>query len=350
MASAFAVPARAGELRVATYNVELSRKGPGLLLRDMTRGDAKAEAVAQVVAGVAPDVIALQGVDWDHGQVTIRALRDLIGAAGQEFPYILALRPNSGMMSGLDLDGDGRLRGPGDAQGYGRFAGDGGMAILSRYPLGPARDLSGARWAGYDWAMLPMDKGALFPSEAAMEVQRLSSVGHWIVPIKMAGEAVDLLVFHASPPVFDGPEDRNGKRNHDEIMLWRHVLDAEPALAEGRFVILGDFNLDPVDGEGLKQAVRGMLEDRRLRDPTPRSAGAVAAQDAGHRGDPALDTVDWPAVTDGGPGNLRVSYILPSKALEVGKAGVFWPAPGASGHELAMRASRHRLVWADVRW
>ena len=29
-----------------------------------------------------------------------------------------------------------------------------------------------------------------------------------------------LLVAHPTPPTFDGAEDRNGTRNHDEIRFW----------------------------------------------------------------------------------------------------------------------------------
>ena len=76
------------------------RPGPGLLLRDILRGDPQAGAVAEVVAHVSPDVLILQGVDYDHGQEALRALRDLIGAAGAEYPHVFALQPNSGMASG----------------------------------------------------------------------------------------------------------------------------------------------------------------------------------------------------------------------------------------------------------
>ena len=69
------------------------------------------------------------------------------------------------------------------------------------------------------WADLP---GSLIEgldlSPEIVKVQRLSSTGHWAVPIKLGGKAaLTLLVFAATPPVFDGPEDRNGRRNHDEI-------------------------------------------------------------------------------------------------------------------------------------
>ena len=343
--------AGADTIRIATYNVELSRKGPGLLLRDILKGDPAAEAAAGVIAGVAPDVLVLNGVDYDHELRTVRALAGLVAGRGHEMPYLLALRPNSGWMTDRDLDGDGRLGGKGDAQGWGRYAGDGGMAVLSRYPIGTARDLGGMLWADLPGALLPMAAGGLFPDPAAYEVQRLSSVGHWLVPVEIGERVLSVMAFHAGPPVFDGPEDRNGRRNHDEIVLWRHLLDGRMGpVPEGEFVIAGDANLDPVDGEGIRAAIAGLLADGRVQDALPRSDGGVAAADDGQRGDPALDTVDWPGAGEGGPGNLRVDYVLPSAGLKVTGAGVFWPAPDMSGHEMAVAASRHRLVWVDVGW
>jgi len=90
-----------------------------------------------------------------------------------------------------------------------------------------------------------------------------------------------------------------------------------------------------------------LLADPRLQDPHPQSPGARAAADSEHRGDPALDTVDWD-----GPGNLRVDYVLPAAGLEVQAAGVLWPQTGRSDRgidaETVARASRHRLVWVDL--
>lgn len=339
-------------LRIATYHAELSRKGPGLLLRDILKGDDQVEAVAEVIAGVAPDVLLLNGIDYDHDGLTLAALAKRIAARGHEMPHRFAARPNSGWATDLDLDGDGRLGGPGDAHGWGRFAGDGGMALLSRYPIGAVRDLTGLIWGEQDWVNLAKADGAGFPSEAAIRIQRLSSVAHWVVPVEARGRVLTLMAFHATTPAFDGPEDRNGKRNHDEIMLWRKFLDGEIGPPpQGAFAVIGDANLDPVDGEGIKSAIRGLLSDRRLQDVQPASEGARGAADASHKGDPALDTVDWRGDEGGGgPGNLRVDYVLPSAELEVLDAGVMWPAPGQSGAELAQRASRHRLVWVDVGW
>ena len=333
----------AESLRVATFDTELARKGPGLLLRDISSGkDAQVAAVVAVIAAVRPDVLVLQGVDWDFDGAALAALAEALGAAGVEYPYTYARRPNTGMASGLDLDGDGRLGGPGDAQGFGSFTGQGGMAVLSRFPVDETgvEDYSALLWRDLPGAELPVrPDGGPFPSEGAQAVQRLSSVGHWVVPVVVGGGPLRLMLFRAGPPVFDGPEDSNGKRNHDEVAFWRLYLDGSFGSApEGRFVIAGNANIDPFDSDGRHEAIRALLGDPRVQDVEPESAGAVAD------GGKALATVEWQGV-----GRLRVDYVLPSRDLEVTGAGVFWPAPGETGRDAALAASRHRLVWVDLR-
>lgn len=323
---------------MATYHVELSRDGPGLLLRDLRRGDAQAGAVAAVIAHAMPDVLALTGIDHDDGLAALRALRDRIAEEGARYPHLFTLRPNRGLATGDDLNGDGRTGGAEDAQGYGRFAGDGGMAVLSRYPLSEVRDLGGVLWAKVPGSLMSAEERA-----RAGAVQRLSSTGHWVVGVMAPGGAFSLMLFSATPPVFDGPEDRNGRRNADEIRLWQSYLDgAFGSPPDHPFVILGNANLDPADGEGRHAAIAGLLADARLQDPLPRSAGGAAAADPAQKGDPALDTADWREPT---PGNLRVDYVLPSADWRVRDAGVIWPE--GDGPPVT-EASRHRLVWVDL--
>ena len=44
------------------------------------------------------------------------------------------------------------------------------------------------------------------------------------MPIVIGRKTVHFLVSHPTPPVFDGPEDRNGTRNHDEIRFWADYI------------------------------------------------------------------------------------------------------------------------------
>ena len=89
------------------------------------------------------------------------------------------------------------------------------------------------------------------------------------MPIDVSGSTVHLLVSHPTPPVFDGAEDRNGTRNHDEIRFWADYVSAETTdstyiyddagsygglPATERFVIAGDLDSDPLDGDSMTGA------------------------------------------------------------------------------------------------
>ncbi len=337
--------------------MELSRRGPGILLRDILKGDDPAiKAIIETVAEIDPDVLLLTGIDWDYDLAALTALAKGFEDKGTSFPNLFARQPNSGLMTEMDLDGDGRSGGPGDAQGYGKFTGDGGVALLSRLPMDhdKVRDFSQVLWQDLPDASLPEIDGQLFPSVEASEIQRLSSAVHWDIPIILPNGRLHVLAFAAGPPVFDGPEDRNGLRNHDEVAFWTRYLDGQLATPpKDPVVVMGNGNLDPVDGEGLHQAMINLLAHPRLQDPAPRSDGGEQAAAQGgandrHRADPSFDTVDWR--DDPGPGNLRVSYVLPDRSLDVKDAGVFWPVPNAPNAKLitAKDGPRHRMVWVDI--
>jgi hypothetical protein len=325
------------------------------MLRDILRDDPQSVAVIQVIVANSPDILLLQGIDYDFESHAIRLLRDKISEAGLHYSHLFAARPNSGRQTPYDLNGDGKLGGPADAQGYGRYNGQGGMAVLSRYPIDTdyITDFSSFLWKDLPHSTLNSSREKLFPSTTAMNAQRLSSVAHWIVPIQISPEkSLSLLAYHAGPPVFDGPEDRNGIRNADETLFWVRYLDNELGTSyarppKNRFVILGDANLDPDDGEGRKVAIRGLLNHPLIFDPAPRHTTQPIDDQIG---DPQLDTVEWPAPK---PGNLRVDYVLPSIDLEILGAGTFWPEASMPDADLlsykGINASRHRLVWVDLK-
>ena len=301
----------------------------------MGRGaDPQVEAVLAVLAALDADILLMTGIDYDMGSAAAGAL-----AARAGYGHAMALRPNSGVATGLDLDGNGRLGEARDAMGYGRFAGQAGMAVLSRFALLPdqARDFSGLLWADLPGAMLPDD---MTPEVRA--VQRLSTAGHWEVPVQLPGGVLRLLAWYATPPVFDGPEDRNGRRNHDEAAFWLRLIEGAlptPPPA-GNFVLLGQSNLDPSDGEGLPGAMVGLLTHPGLHDTAPRSASGRA--EPGHKGDPALDTALYDF------GGLRVEVVLPSAGLTVVASGVLWPPDNDPLAPVLAAASRHRPVWVDL--
>lgn len=297
-----------------------------ILLED----DPQLAAIAAVIDEVAPDVLLLTDFDYD---LEGRALAAFSQRLVDPYPHHFALQPNSGRASGLDLDGDGRFGSARDAQGYGRFAGDGGMAILSRFPVQVRRvkDFSDLLWVDLPGAQLPVSSDL---PEAMLAQQRLSSTGHWIVPVVLPdGEVLHLLAFSATPPVFDGLEDRNGLRNRDELRLWELVLDGQYGPPPEKFAVLGNANLDPLKGDGISDAMVDFLANPKLQDPLP--------------GKP---TADWGRDDLGA---LRVSYVLPDSQSIVTAAGVFWPAAddpltallGGEGQA----SGPHNLVWVDIR-
>jgi hypothetical protein len=240
------------------------------------------------------------------------------------------------------------------------------MALLSRHPI-LEQDVRTFRTL--KWSAMP---GALRPdglSDEAWQQMRLSSKSHWDVPIGIGDpreQPTHVLCSHPTPPVFDGLEDRNGRRNHDEIRFWVDYLtpgrgdwivdDAgeRGGLAEGAvFVLMGDLNTDPRDGDGRHEALVSLLAHPRVQDPAPHSLGGVEAKDRQwgvnplHEGDPALDTGDFPDEPPRGPGNLRVDYVLPASSLTLIASGVLWPASYEPAAAL-LAASDHRLVWVDI--
>lgn len=292
------------------------------MLRDILKGDdPQITAVISTITAARPDVIALQGFDYDLQGAALGAFAAALRSQGADYPHHFSAPPNAGLMTDLDLDGDGKLGGAGDAQGYGRFYGQSSMAILSQHPIDTAniQDFSTFLWKDLPGNLFPHVQSAPFPSPAAFAVQRLSSKGHWILPIDHPDLGrFHILTYHAGPPVFDGPEDRNGRRNHDETAFWMHYLNNALGTApDDAFILMGAANLDPDRGDGRSVAMQGLLAHPALQDPLATST-----------------TVEWPQT-----GKLRVDYVLPSRD---------WVVSDAQAMPSNPTASRHNLVWIEL--
>ncbi|MFQ5564506.1 MAG: endonuclease/exonuclease/phosphatase family protein, partial [Parvularculaceae bacterium] len=308
------------------------------------------------------------------------------GAPPAVYPYVFVAPSNTGLHSGHDLDRDGvATKEPGsreyggDAFGYGEFPGQFAMAVLSKFPIDEenARTFQTFLWKDMPGAMIPDDAAAPAPADwyapEALADFRLSSKNHWDIPILVDGARVHLLASHPTPPGFDGPEDRNGKRNHDENRFWADYISGEGdyiyddnggrgGLTPGaRFVIMGDLNADPHDGGAVEGAIGQLLNAPEIAAaPAPQSAGGAAqsASQAGanlaHAGPAVEDTSDFNDDPEKGVGNLHLDYVLPSKfGLKTARSGVFWPAPGEAHYDLVgpgypVESSDHRLVWRDL--
>lgn len=282
----------------------------------------KDKQIASIIARILrlrPDVLALQSIDYDYDHVAAGLLKDTLAAAGHPMPHHFARAPNTGVPTPFDLDRNGYLGDARDMQGYGKFTGQGGMLLLSRFRIlqQDAQDFTALIWEDVPDAQMPI--GYFSPSET--DILRLHTVGAWDVPVDTPLGPVRVLMSHAGPPVFDGPEDRNGLRNADEIRFWASYV----ARMSDPFVVMADLNNDPVDGEGLKPALQALLEAPQIIDPAPSHSRGT-------------DTVDW------GFDDLRVDYVLPSADFRVVASGVDWPV--SEGEDEV--GPRHKPVWVDL--
>lgn len=386
-APATAAPPNQGQdgadLRFATFNASLNRGAEGALVADLSSpGNAQADVIAEIIQRANPDVLLINEFDYDADGAALRLFQDNYlsqphgDAAPVEYAYRYSAPVNTGVPSGFDLNNDGVVSGGDDAWGFGLFPGQYGMAVYSKYPIDEdaIRTFQNLRWADMPGALLPddprTDEPADFYSAEELAGFPLSSKSHWDVPITVSkNKTVHFLVSHPTPPSFDGDEDRNGRRNHDEIRLWAdyiaggktadYIVDDEGQQGGlGRnalFVIAGDQNADPNDGDSTENAIQQLLESPRINTKSvPTSTGAPEATqlqggvNLEHTGDAAQDTADFSEP----PGNLRVDYVLPSRQITVIDSGVFWPASDDPLSRLTgtypFPSSDHRLVWADV--
>lgn len=361
-------------VRVATFNTSLNRATAGRLAADLASpGHSQARRIAEIIQRVAPDVILLNEFDHDTlgpggASLALQRFHDNFlrvpqnGQPALEFPHRFTAPVNTGLNPatevgrGFDFDNNGVIvTQPGseaygnDCYGFGLFPGQYGMAVLSRLPVEREavrtfqkilwKELPDPLWP--DRLTTPEPQDWYSPEEK--EIFRLSSKSHWDLPLRLeAGGTLHLLASHPTPPVFDGAEDRNGRRNFEEIRFWKEHLSGGSFIRDDaggfgglpagrRFVIVGDLNADPVRGDSFPGAIRQLLEHPRVNpDVTPGSGGFGS------------DTADFSS------GRLRVDYVLPSReGWAVTGSGVFWPRSTEPGGTL-VSASDHRLVWMDL--
>lgn len=432
-------------VRFATFNASLNRDVSGQLLSDLanplaTGGVSTAVAnrirqahnVAEILQRVNADVLLVNEFDFDlagtptassqvmglgYSSQAAQLFQNNFLAAGHgnavrgftsglNYAHRYTPNTNTGLASGFDLNNNGSIvntpGAPGygdDAWGFGNFAGQFGFTVYSKHQIVGVRSFQNFKWKDMPGNLLTNDPVAgannlsNFYSADEIANLRLSSKNHVDVTVRINGQDVHFLTAHPTPPTFDGSEDRNGKKNHDEIRLWADYIagagylyddqGGKGGLAPGaKFVIAGDYNADPLDGDSFKGVVNGTAYNaihQLLGNPlvnttlTPSAPGGLDAKDhptnngnanLSHVGDPTQDTADF---SDFAPGNLRVDYVLPSANLAMTGAGVFWPAdpdrnaPNTTGdlYDLVGNfrdqnlyanypSSDHKAVWADV--
>ena len=299
--------AKAQTVRFATFNASLHRAAPGELIEDLsTPDDPQARAVAKVIQSVRPDVLLLNEFDYDPDGQAAELFRqnyllnttDGWGHVPIDYPHVCVAQSNTGIPSGHDLNNDGQVGGPpgsrdygNDALGYGTFPGQYGFVLFSRYPIDEEniRTFRELLWKDLPGNHIPPG----FYTDEELEVLPLSSKNHADIPVKINGRTVHVLASHPTPPAFDGEEDRNGRRNYDEIGFWEMYIPSfggypftlgkdvvkldfgfpliavkvlstswpgfidnaqTQELQVPPFVIMGDLNADPADGGAFQPA------------------------------------------------------------------------------------------------
>ncbi len=366
------------ELTFATYNVSMEaenyvpratkRNSEQILISQLDSGNnAQIRNIAKIIQTVRPDIILLNEFDYiKNPESGVKAFinnylkKDQEGGKSIDYPYYYYSTVNTGQPSPYDLDNNGKAESFGaDAWGFGMYPGQYGMMLLSKYPI----DVNKVRtFQHFKWKDMP---GALKTTKAdgsdwyvkeAWDQFPLSSKSHWDVPVQVGGKTIHILASHPTPPSFDGAEDRNGKRNHDEIRFWRdyisdhlssYIYDDKGTKgglpANTSFVLLGDQNASPDEGNAIAEGIKSLLAHPKINsDTVPSSKGG--AEHSPTNNFAKNHTAFW---------RMRADYVLPSRSgFKVLDSGVFWPAKGEPMSGLVEKresSSDHRLVWVKVK-
>lgn len=363
-ASTSTVEKSEGELRVATLHAGItadpaSERPVEHLISSLGTGNhTQARAMAQTAQINNPDVLVLTGVTYDEDEQVADLLRTRYLASGQnsedglDYPYAFTAPTNSGRDSGVDLDGDGTIGGPGDAIGYGEYSGQYGMVIFSKYPIDESqvRTFQNFLWTDLPESSLPEDAY----SQLEESVLRLQETSMWDVPVEVGDQVVHIV---ASSVADSGDSSTEVERRDDLRRLladyasgnaWYLYDDdgQQGGLAPGHDLVVAG---TPVVNSGSSENLTALLGSSALQDPEPE---AVTETELSER--PGLlsetDSVATRAVEfDEDP---RASFVLPSATLDVSGSGVFWPGEGERGYEVVNPESAYaledRLVWVDV--
>lgn len=351
-----------GTIRIATFNASLYADQQGQVLARLRGGkNQQAMKLAAIVQSVRPDILLVNEIDYDTNGMTVDTFGDEYLAIGQSgltaiaYPHRYAVPSNTGQPSMLDLDGNGKSTGANDAWGYGVYPGQYAMAVYSRFPIveSEIRTFQNYRWSQLPGALRPTfpESGKSYYPDKIWKQLRLSSKNHTDVPIRFGKNVIHLLASHPTPPVFDGADDHNGCRNHDEIRFWTdylagpsstHLIDDDGTRGglpdNALFVIAGDLNSDPNSGDSRRSAIQTLLKNSKLSDSKPASIGASEM----------TGTDDSQATASFGKDRqMRIDYVLPSRDLVLKDTGVFWPSRNDRTSQW-VDATDHRMVWIEA--
>lgn len=360
----------------------IQKNRPDILLMAEFNNDGSGENKA-ALAGFQQNYLSIaQSLDGAGGEVNLEPIT---------YPYFESYATNTGLVSQLDLDNNGTAgQIPGDAWGFGFYHGQYAFAVMSKYEIDSknTRTFQQFKWKDLDGASIPtitecenadkipagMACGDEWYTAEEWDQVRLSSKNHVdapiIVPTSNGDEVIHLLLSHPTPPVFD--VGKNKAQNAAEVDFWHQYIQDKSffyddngrtgGLAAGEhFVIMGDQNLDPVDGDGISRVMQALHNDALLNQNVmngslyPSSNGASE-----HASDNALTHPQPSHITS--TFGLGVDYVMPSATLDVTDSGVYWSASYEDGRKLFNDArigkygngkdvsSDHRMVWIKAKF
>ncbi len=364
-------------LRIATFNIEDVRAS------DVAHpGHRRLRMIAGIIRVLDADIILLNEIAVGQSvtgeqvaaseSVASAFVRSFLDQPGGKKYAVFQPLSNTGVHSGYDLDNNGMVSSVfaeprqaswsgnppaqtdadrefgNDSWGFGTFPGQYAMALLVREGLTIAHD-DIRTYRTFPWSSMPdalrpsYTSGRPWYTDAEWNEMPLSSKTHAVVPVDIRqGRRLNLVISHPTPPAFDGPEERNKRRNHDEIRLLRAILDDAPFLVDddgvpgglsgdAPFVVMGDLNADPDEGSTINNPVKHyLLDDSRIVGgfvPTADSAGVARY--------PGLDPDDTSRF------GLRVDYVLPSRHFQLLGGGMIRLDPSEA-------PSDHFPVFVDV--
>lgn len=421
-------------VRFATFNLSFDRTAAGMLTGELAltrteqdallarladgnlNGAEKTKAlnvqqirnVAEIIQRTRPDVFLLNEFDNDgKGENTadLKAFNDNYLAHAQRdgvtaisYPVLQNFATNTGLMSGYDLNLDGKVNnGPDDAWGFGNYHGQYAFAVMSKYPIDTKQIRT---FQNFKWKDMPGEKNpviddcnnpnAKIPASRqcgdawyANEVWQkypLSSKNHADVPVRIktekGEEVIHFLISHPTPPIFANAARHTVRHNRAEIAFWNDYVKGlnymtddkgtKGGLAKNaKFVIAGDLNADPLTGDGDLTAIQALLDNALMNQAItngtliPVSEGGQECLIKGYCKQSNKDRPNPDRITN--TSGLQLDHVIPSANLNAVKSGIYWPASFEEGYHLVYGvfngtpdvakkvSSDHRMVWVDLK-
>lgn len=421
-------------VRFATFNLSFDRTAAGMLTGELALTRTEQDAllarlaegslsgatetkaknvqqirnVAEIIQRTRPDVFLLNEFDNDgKGESTadLKAFNDNYLAHAQHaevtaisYPVMQNFATNTGLMSGYDLNLDGKVNsGPDDAWGFGNYHGQYAFAVMSKYPIDTKqirtfqnfkwKDMPGEQNPVIDDCNNPKVKipasrqcGDAWYEDAAWQQYPLSSKNHADVPVRIktekGEEVIHFLISHPTPPIFANAARHTVKHNRAEIAFWNDYVKGlnymtddkgtKGGLAKNaKFVIAGDLNADPLTGDGDLTAIQDLLNNPLMNQAItngtliPVSEGGPECLIKGYCKQSNKNRPNPERITN--TSGLQLDHVIPSANLNAVKSGIYWPASFEEGYHLVYGvfngtpdvakkvSSDHRMVWVDLK-